>query len=146
MAFAISCAVGPRPYLCVARLAGILFMADHAALAIPCGHDPVCFQPPHVIMRHGHHDTVALSTRILCMAHATGLIILAPKHAVPLHPKVIVVSRFTLTIHIDMAHQAILLCVVRIIADSHNVLAAQLRHGSQVLDQHFSVAIFAFIR
>jgi len=80
------------------------------------------------------------------MAHAAGLIILAPENAVPLHPKVIVTGRFPLTIHVDMAHQAILLCVVRIIADSHDISAAQLRHGSQVLGQHFSVAIFAFIR
>jgi hypothetical protein len=78
------------------------------------------------------------------MANIAGSIFLHSEQRMPFHPKLFVISRLLITVHIDMAHQAILSRTVRVVANSHDIAPLQLRYSSEILGKKCAVAILAF--
>jgi len=116
-----SCIVGAWTRFCMARLARILFVANHATGAIPRGDGTMRTQSPYVVMRPGLHNAVALLTGIFRMADAACGIVLHAEQAMALGPGHIMTGRFLITIHINVARQAILSRSMRLIANHHNI-------------------------
>ncbi len=80
------------------------------------------------------------------MTDAAGGIILHAELTMSPGPIQIVVRGLLVTIHIDMAHEAILSGMVRVIADLYDILALQPRHGIHVFGHDRYVALRTFSR
>lgn len=83
-------------------------MANHATLPIPCRDHAMGLKSPHIIMGYGLHNAMAFPAGILGVADTAGGIVLHPECCMAFHPELIVTDRFLITIHINMARQAIL--------------------------------------
>jgi len=62
--------VGSRPGFGMARRARILFVANHARIAIPRGHYAMCAGSEQIVVRNRLHHIMAVLTGILRMANA----------------------------------------------------------------------------
>ncbi|MBT8045950.1 MAG: hypothetical protein KJN67_02175 [Pontiella sp.] len=112
----------------MARLTGIFFVTGLAAGAIPCGDGTVRLPPEEIIVRGRLHDTVAFRAGVLRVANAARGIELHAELAMALHPSVVVISRFLIAIHVDVARQAILSRHVRFVAYLYDFIARKPGH------------------